>query len=163
MITHELLNRLWDSTLSLFDRFDVKQTPEQALANVLEEMREFLLATTDDNRAEEAADVIVTLMAWALPQNWFDNVWLRAFMTEISRNETKKTSYLTTVNTLGAWNWGDTFRYIIPHTTAEHIERVIRKNDTKTSKTHYVNADGKIARRPTNGLNVNMEALPDAE
>ena len=147
MITHELLTRLWDSTASLFERFSVKQTPEQALANVLEEIHEFLLASTDDNRAEEAADVIVTVMGWCMALALPDKQGRNDFIADVRLKAKRTTPYNDIIDLMDFRGWEMPIELMLAYTTAEHIERVIAKNDAKTSKTHYVNADGKIARR----------------
>ena len=117
---HEVLQELWDSTVTLHDRFYPNHDiPFEARWRVfMEEVGEFLLAASvathdetiqsDEELAKECADVIVTAMGILMC-------------------------------------FGLTYDHL-----SQAIQAVIEKNDSKTHKTHEVNAQGKIARVQSN-------------
>lgn len=61
-----MIFEVWDSTAKLFERFDKRQWPKEALAVFQEEVREFHHAVLIDelrDTVDEAVDVLVTICA----------------------------------------------------------------------------------------------------
>lgn len=133
----ELIN----STLELHQRFNTNQTVKQAAERVVEEFEECINAVEDENLnnlREEIVDVFVTLIGLALSfTKSTDGFEVFKHLWEIAR-------ILRGIHALTT-KYNITYDVLVPY-----MDKVILKNNSKTSETHYLdNKTGKITRKPS--------------
>jgi hypothetical protein len=153
------LENLERSTREFHQRFNTPTDLAPRLRVMWEEVGELLMARTDDERAEEAADVIVTAMGCFdafeceghsmdldelvyCRDNKSDNLNilgnLATFVMSLYRDDTPDSIY----DELPDIIW-----YSVPFTTPEAINAVAAKNDAKTLDTHELGKHGKVTRK----------------
>jgi phosphoribosyl-ATP pyrophosphohydrolase len=113
-MTHNTLDRLWTSSTGLMDRFKANPSIKQALDRMMSEVVELIIAandpygTSNDEIAQEAADVTVTLInvlrACGIDQAQF----VKACEATIIKNDAKdKDSHQLQVKTQGVERIGE--------------------------------------------------------
>lgn len=137
MLYGEEFEKLYQSTINLHNRFELKQEPKQAFTVFREEIDEVLTTTTKEQILEELVDVIVTLFGIeiALTKAFEDEKsWRYSWLVILDLNRIL-THYTETFDELPKMTEIQPF-----------IDKVIVKNDAKTSETHTIVA-GKITRK----------------
>lgn len=131
---------LIQSTLDLHSRFETKQTVKQAAERVVEEYEECINAVEDENLKllrEEIVDVFVTLIGLTLSfTKSNDGFEVFKHLWEIARVLRGIYAFTT--------KYEITYDLLVPY-----MDLVIKKNNSKTFETHFLNdKTGKIERKP---------------